>query len=170
MPPQIKCLCFHIGMKILNQLKLQFNKTRHGNIKMIAVKVTGALRMLNSIAAEVRLPNKLTDLHAHLSTLCHACTSCLYWLAETLNVMVTLRLQYSLVVGSYLQDGNYYFMTITWKSKFVHNSQRFPARWTAFQSAPTLAKVQSVRLFSWMLWTEVISGANRHLLFTHARS
>lgn len=52
MPPQIKCLCFHTGIKILNRLKLQFNKTRRGNIKMIEVKVIGALRPVNYTAAE----------------------------------------------------------------------------------------------------------------------
>lgn len=50
MPQQTKCLLFfHTRINILNKLNLKCNKMRHCNVKMIEVKVSGALRLFKHI-------------------------------------------------------------------------------------------------------------------------
>lgn len=44
MPQQIRCLCFHTRINIVTNVNLKCNKTRYDNIKMIAVKASGALK------------------------------------------------------------------------------------------------------------------------------
>lgn len=50
MSQQIQCLCFHMRINTLKGLNLKCNKTGGCNVKMIEVKVVGALRQLKYIA------------------------------------------------------------------------------------------------------------------------